>query len=683
MTSRNLTLDQCGLFRYPSKTTERIIREFTSTAPPRIDTFMLAAKTITDIGATNLVETGCFRGSQVDGCSTMVLAAIAREVGGHLDSYELQPQNIKVCGQLLKRHGLDRYVTFHQGDSVANLAKREQKIGFAYLDSFDCGLLNQRPSQEHQLAELEAVLLLLEKQAAILLDDYLEVRGGKPKLSMRRLYARGFKCLKQDYQLLFVNHDTTAIQPAKFAVICCHDEKFVPLAVRTIYKNKAIYCIEHDYDLRIERWVRPHYIDPQSHAKGFSWSRMEAMLDLVQSGKFEWVWCVGTDTMITNMQVSLESIVAEIPADKHVAICGERVAPLQADSFLVRCSPEGIGWLKDILGQYETYKHHVWVENQTMIDCREKHVAITHILPQHKFNAYQYDLYYQYGEKYRDHIDCYGHRGNWQAGDFIVHWPATTLEKRLQLIPKYEPQIIPPHMKIVIAYTRVLGKACDLANPPEYYIAPTERFLKSWEQFKPTVPHEFVVVNCNPGKTDSMFDHVANRYIEYYGGGWDCGTYQFIANCVHADLVVCFNAFSFLWQHGWLEPIIYAAQQNGAGVYGPTASYESNPHIRTPCIAFTPALMREYPHLANNRFTAVQFESGPDNFSLWAHKNGYPTLLVTKEGSYALDDWRKPANIFRRGDQSNVLVWDRHTEIYRNASPEEKRKLENDADTRR
>ena len=37
-------------------------------------------------------------------------------------------------------------------------------------------------------------------------------------------------------------------------------------------------------------------------------------------------------------------------------------------------------------------------------------------------------------------------------------------------------------------------------------------------------------------------------------------------------------------------------------------------------------------------------------------------------------------NIFRRGDQSNVLVLDRHTEIYRLASATDKTRLSNQAD---
>lgn len=652
------------------------------TTPNRKDTFRHAFEIIKRNGTKNLIETGCYRGTFADGCSTVVLAAMAREVGGKVDSYELAPRNISVARSALQKFGLHQFVEFHQGDSITNLARRTKPVGFAYLDSFDCGTLNMRPAQEHCLGELEAILPLMEQKASVLIDDHMEVRGGKTKLAMRRLWQRGFTNFSYGYQLLFAHDNTAKLPKTKFAVICGHGDLFVPLAKDTIYKNKAIYCTLHGYDLRIERSIRSKFTDPKTHAGGFSWSRLEAMLDLVKSGAYQWVWCVGADTLITNFKITLESIVADAQDSKHVLICGERVAPLQADSFLVRCSPEGIAWLEELLSQYPAYKHHPWVENQTMIDLREKHANVTQIVPQWKLNSYQYDLYYSFNNdaaNYRSGLDCYGNRGQWQEKDFLVHWPGTTLQKRLELVKQYTPKIIKPSMNVVVIYTRILGKGTDAAPPPEYYAACTERFLKTYTEFKPEAEHKLIVVNCNPGKPDSMFDGVCDSYMNYMGHGWDCGTYQFAALALNCDLVVGCNAFSYFWRKGWLEPIIKAAEHYGPGVYGPTASYENHPHIRTPCIAFHPGMASEYPHFTNSRETCVQFESGPNNFTLWANRAGYPTMMVTEHEVLPMEDWRKPPNIFRRGDQSNCLVWDRHTKIYAEADSVEKARLEKSA----
>lgn len=74
------------------------------------------------------------------------------------------------------------------------------------------------------------------------------------------------------------------------------------------------------------------------------------------------------------------------------------------------------------------------------------------------------------------------------------------------------------------------------------------------------------------------------------------------------------------------------------------------------------------------------FESCQGGFTDWCVKRGYPVRMVTEAETYEPKDWRKPANIFRRGDQSNCLVWDRHTDIYARANLEEKHGLERAAD---
>jgi hypothetical protein len=49
---------------------------------------------------------------------------------------------------------------------------------------------------------------------------------------------------------------------------------------------------------------------------------------------------------------------------------------------------------------------------------------------------------------------------------------------------------------------------------------------------------------------------------------------------------------------------------------------------------------------------------------------------VTWDGDYDLPEWRKPDNIFRRGDQSNLIVRDRHADAYEVSTEAGKRVLE-------
>lgn len=264
----------------------------------------------------------------------------------------------------------------------------------------------------------------------------------------------------------------------RFAVLTGHLPNYAELAKHTIYQNKAEYCQRHGYKLLVHTGIRSRYEDLHSHAWGFSWSRLEHMAELVASGEYDWVWVVGCDTLITNMTTRLDSLtcIADCPSvrkepmptcpdfpgttapnpvirwtptglhlrtgRKHLIATGERATAIQADSFMVRGSEEGYAYLMDILDKYEMYKHHPWVENQAMIDLIEKHASMTLLLPQHMLNAYDYSCFYHIDNRYREGRDCYGNRGQWQPGDFLIHWPGVSLQKRMQLLKQYTPFII-------------------------------------------------------------------------------------------------------------------------------------------------------------------------------------------------------------------------------------------------
>lgn len=238
-------------------------------------------------------------------------------------------------------------------------------------------------------------------------------------------------------------------------------------------------------------------------------------------------------------------------------------------------------------------------------------------------------------------------------------------------------------MKIVLLYLRILERvepSLPVFVPYEWAEA---RFLASYKAFRPTQDHELLVVNCSKAPDLRAWDGVVTRYASYCGFGSDCGTFQSVGSTLDSDLVVCFNTIAYLWTPNWLDPFIQAREQFGPGVYGPTGSYEQNPHLRTPCIAFSPEVIRKYPILIDTREKAGWFEHGPNNFSLWAHRSGIPARMVTTGGSYSLQHWRHPENIFRRGDQSNCLVRDRHTDIYDASPPGVREQLARSANGRR
>ncbi len=432
----------------------------------RVKTWRLAEKLAKERQSKRFIETGCYRGTHADGCSTVILATFAARNGGTLQSYELSHENIAIAKKTVATAGLSNYVKFIQGDAVQQLAARSEPIDFAYLDSYDMGKgPDFSECQKHQLAELETVLPMLSHSPIVVLDDHVGIAGknGKTMMSLKRLPRLPFDLREVGYQIVLTSDNPRRLTPHKFCVLTGHLPNYAALAAQTIYRNKASYCYKHGYDLKVIRAIPKEFFTPGTHANGFSWGRLALMLRLVESGAYEWVWCVGCDTMITNMDVKLETLVKAKPigtfpemfpippfaprtvmkdwiapkykADgrAHVVFCGDRGAPLQADSFLVRGSPQGAAYLRDILDQWRIYQRHVWVENQAMIDLRFKHAAITALLPQHRMNSFEYKLFHHMGPWYKDGLDCYGNRGDWKPGDFLVHWPATSLAKRLEL----------------------------------------------------------------------------------------------------------------------------------------------------------------------------------------------------------------------------------------------------------
>jgi hypothetical protein len=228
-------------------------------------------------------------------------------------------------------------------------------------------------------------------------------------------------------------------------------------------------------------------------------------------------------------------------------------------------------------------------------------------------------------------------------------------------------------MKVTVVMVRVVTK-------PEYRHS-EQRLLDSYLKFDAGYGHELVIID----RCGDSPDDVKATHLRYDLQGWDCGAWQFSGRNIDADLLVCLNSSTYITGAGWLKRFVDAVEAHGDGLYGPLASYEINPHIRTPCMVFQPHIIRQYPAQVMDRLDTYRMEvfgypGGTPNFTMWVRSKGWQTRLVTWDGDYDLPEWRKPDNIFRRGDQSNLLVRDRHADAYEVSSEEGKRVLEGLAD---
>lgn len=210
-----------------------------------------------------------------------------------------------------------------------------------------------------------------------------------------------------------------------FAILSLHNQPFQPLADLT-WPNKVRYA---------EKWGYGHACKSNNfYGVALGFEKVWFIRDMLETYQdIDWFWWVGCDTLVTNMQISLED---RVDNNYHFIIATD-CNGINADSFLIRNSPQGKEYISMILSKYEQYKDHGWLEQQVIIDTLDQNRDIIKIVPQRDLNAYNYSLYPECQP-----FDKNGNDGNWQNGDLLIHWPGTSLPHRIHLSHYYLTQVV-------------------------------------------------------------------------------------------------------------------------------------------------------------------------------------------------------------------------------------------------
>lgn len=249
-------------------------------------------------------------------------------------------------------------------------------------------------------------------------------------------------------------------------------------------------------------------------------------------------------------------------------------------------------------------------------------------------------------------------------------------------------------MKITLVYLHVVGKSDPTCMDPTWYLPCAQRFIRTYRQCPLAQFHQVAIVSCGGPINDytrNLFNDIATLHLEYRGPGWDIGAYQHAANQLDADWLVFLSTPSHFRREGWLDVLVKAFEQYGDGLYSSAGSNEHVPHLRSSCFACTPQHFRAYPVLIDSREKCFNFEAGitskgqPFNggrmsFTNWTIAQGKPAMSVHWNFNNPAGKWREGPNIFRRGDQSQMLVFDRHSDMYEMGSAEQKHALAQWAD---
>ncbi|KAF2727594.1 hypothetical protein EJ04DRAFT_505494 [Polyplosphaeria fusca] len=202
-------------------------------------------------------------------------------------------------------------------------------------------------------------------------------------------------------------------------------------------KNKDHYARRHGYDF---------IVDYESHTeKGTCYWKFNMMERLIKQGKWDWIWWVDFDTLITNTEIKVADVIEEAMAnatnpDAIDWIITHDCNGLNMGSFVLRGHERSLSFI-DELWEYSTHKKedgHDPSEQDAMVELlkQEKAAARTHRVPQWKLNSFPQE------------IACFDEsRQVWEPGQLILHfagaWAHVQGEDPTgQLMQKYEDDIM-------------------------------------------------------------------------------------------------------------------------------------------------------------------------------------------------------------------------------------------------
>ena len=204
----------------------------------------------------------------------------------------------------------------------------------------------------------------------------------------------------------------------------------------------------------------------------------------------------------------------------------------------------------------------------------------------------------------------------------------------------------------------------------------TRRFVETYTAHPSGAEHQLIVGAVGQDLDESrrkLFDSLKCRFVELPADGWGITCFQKIAANLDSDFAVFCEAKTYFHRAGWLKKLVEARMSFGEGLYGGSGhSLECVPHLRTALFGCHPKALSSFRPITT-REEAGHFEHGKDNITdafkssthsvMWDGVVHYPFKVITK-------------NNFRDGNQSSLLAFDRHTDLYAEATEERKRILQ-------
>lgn len=253
---------------------------------------------------------------------------------------------------------------------------------------------------------------------------------------------------------------------------------------------------------------------------------------------------------------------------------------------------------------------------------------------------------------------------------------------------------------------------------------PLREFLRSYHVHPPGVQHELTIVfndaapqsarkpagRLTQEQLRAELGDTKHRLLTLNRPVLDLAAYGVAARKLEHHRICFANSWAVALTEGWLARIESALARPNVGLVGVTASWESqaewvrgqvrywpyqllglrgarrdyprfpNPHIRTAVFAIERDVVRkmELESVTDKRDTYL-LESGHHSLTRRVLDRGLRAVVVGRDGElYDCERWAS-AHTYRSGAQENLLVADRRTRDWEQASPRLQRRLSRDA----
>lgn len=230
------------------------------------------------------------------------------------------------------------------------------------------------------------------------------------------------------------------------ALASLNNAYYQPLANITAWQNKIFYCDVHGYipyfkNNNFKNSISSDF-QPNTHSLGFE--KIQTILEVFSKHPtIDLVWFNDCDSLITNFKISILDIINDYKySDRSEILLSEDGNGINVGSMLVYNTSRTRDYLNFIVEQQSNYRDKSWNEQQVIIDTYKdtRWVDLVEIIPQKAINSYDYNLYQ--ASQIIMPIEKAKLTGQWSSGDLLIHWPAKSLEERLELAKKYLTQVV-------------------------------------------------------------------------------------------------------------------------------------------------------------------------------------------------------------------------------------------------